>query len=1152
MLEVTLLGQLKISLAGQPVLLSSRPAQLLLAYLLLNRGVSFRREQLAGVLWPETNESRARKNLRNAVWHLRKALGDQYLLAGRETLALNGSAPLHLDVAVLTDPRAVADAETLQLAVAAYQGELLPGFYEDWVLLERERLRSLYERRAAALLEALFTHARWEEMRTWAEHWIALGGAPEPAYRALMLAHAAQGDMAGMASAYQRCVQALETELGVGPSAETRTLYERLARGEGGAPPPPPAVASAEAPARRHKLPAPATAFVGREAELEALRQRLTGEPDSRLLTLTGPGGAGKTRLALAAAEAVLDAFPDGVFFVQLAPLTASEQVVVAVADQIGLPPHEAANRRRELLDYLRGRRMLLVLDNAEHLLDDGEVVRLLSDIQAGAPEVKLLVTSRARLNARAEQLFPVTGLEIPPRPAGGRGEQAAAAAAYSAVRLFVQSAARVRPGFRLSEPDLPAVVRICELVLGLPLALELAAAWMELLTPAEIAAELARSLDFLAVDWPDLPERQRSLRAVFESSWQLLTESERATIEFLAMFQGSFTPEAAQVVARAGPRALLALANKSWVQRGADGRYQVHELLRQYAAEKLGARPGAWRQARQRHADYYANFLRRQAGEMRGPAPATAFDAVALEFSNLQAAWSCLVQAGRFDDLIEAFLPGLFHYCEARVQSLDLLRLVGEALRAGTAAPEERAILLTVRAAFFNTGDPIRLYPFALGYTAASLAEVQQAWEAAGAPPIPERMGAWGALLGYLYGLIAVDQGADSLRRLLPGLRSRGVGWDVAFSLGLFGCLLLVKVAERGHSAEAHAEARAALEEALALCEAAGNRRETGLVLRWLGVLSYQQRRWPEARRYWEAAQTALRMAGDWSGEADIHWQLGDLCLELGEHEAGLEHFHAMGQAYLRQGHPRLAGLMLSKESFEALRYSSVEHAWKLRLASLDVARQLGDRHEEAWNQWELGEIHRVAGDAAAAREAFDRAMAFFQDEPEGVGLVFYHRGLADLALAAGDHAAAHQAFAASLAEAQRAGHEWSVPYALAGLSRAALGLGQPERAREHALEALRLANRPGRAGLALVALVALAAACASLGQAERAAELSGLVLADPASWNETRAQAAALLARLDLPAEPLSQAVDRGRGLARPAVVTELLVETQAHNRQ
>jgi tetratricopeptide (TPR) repeat protein len=271
-------------------------------------------------------------------------------------------------------------------------------------------------------------------------------------------------------------------------------------------------------------------------------------------------------------------------------------------------------------------------------------------------------------------------------------------------------------------------------------------------------------------------------------------------------------------------------------------------------------------------------------------------------------------------------------------------------------------------------------------------------------------------------------------------------------------------------------------------------------------------------------------------------------LCLELCEHEAGFEHFRAMGQAYLRHGHPRLAGLALSKESFEALRYGSVAHARQTRLASLEVARQLGDARDEAWSHWELGEIHRVAGEAPAAREAFDQAMACFQNEPSGVGMVFYHRGLADLALAAGDHAAAHQAFAASLAEARRVGHDWSVPYALAGLARAALGLGEAERAREHALDALGLANRPGRAGLELVALAALAGALAALGQSERAAELLGLVQADPASWNETRAQAAALLASLDLPAEPLAKAVDRGRGLQRPAVVAELLVETRA----
>ncbi|MDQ4076490.1 MAG: AAA family ATPase [Chloroflexota bacterium] len=232
MLEVVLLGQFNVRLDGEPVDLASRRTQTLLAYLLLNVGVTHNREHVAGVLWPDSLDTSARKNLRNTLYQLRKALNERYLLADKTTLAFDTAEPYKLDVALLEEDAAETDTEALIRAVAAYQGELLPGFYQDWVLLERERLRALFERRGQLLLEQLETQARWREMKRWAEHWIAQGQVPEPAYRALMTACAAQGDLAGMASAYRRCVQALEEEVGVPPSPETQTLYERLSRGE--------------------------------------------------------------------------------------------------------------------------------------------------------------------------------------------------------------------------------------------------------------------------------------------------------------------------------------------------------------------------------------------------------------------------------------------------------------------------------------------------------------------------------------------------------------------------------------------------------------------------------------------------------------------------------------------------------------------------------------------------------------------------------------------------------------------------------------------------------------------------------------------------------------------------------------------------------
>ncbi len=235
MLELKLLGRFEARLDGQPLEIASRPAQSLLAYLALNANIPHRREKLAGLLWPDTSEANARNSLRHALWSLRRALGADgaTLLADDLSITLNAGLDCHFDFAVLTQKvKSEWTADDLIGIVSAYAGDLLPGFYDEWVVLERQRLQVAFEHRMKLLLERLVEAQRWDDVLEWAERWIALGHVPEPAYRALMQAHAAMGDLSKIAAAYRRCVEALKTELGVEPSEQTRTLYERLSRGE--------------------------------------------------------------------------------------------------------------------------------------------------------------------------------------------------------------------------------------------------------------------------------------------------------------------------------------------------------------------------------------------------------------------------------------------------------------------------------------------------------------------------------------------------------------------------------------------------------------------------------------------------------------------------------------------------------------------------------------------------------------------------------------------------------------------------------------------------------------------------------------------------------------------------------------------------------
>jgi predicted ATPase len=325
-----------------------------------------------------------------------------------------------------------------------------------------------------------------------------------------------------------------------------------------------------------------ATPFVGREVELAELAERLA-RADVRLITLVGPGGIGKTRLALQTAMGHQTVFADGVAFVALAGVTAPHLIVPAMADALGIAITANTGPDAQLFAALHTREMLLVLDNVEQLLAGIDVM---AELLAQAPGIKLLVTSRERLNLQEEWVFDLHGLPVPRSdPARGEDLEENASAA-----LFLLHARRTRSDFTLTPADAAALRRICRLVEGMPLALELAASWVRLLSCPEIADEIARSLDFLSAARRNAPDRHRSIRAIFAHSWALLTPLEQQTLARLAVFRGGFDREAAEQVADADLPLLSALVDKSLVRRAPSHRYELHELIRQFAWEKLQA----------------------------------------------------------------------------------------------------------------------------------------------------------------------------------------------------------------------------------------------------------------------------------------------------------------------------------------------------------------------------------------------------------------------------------------------------------------------------------------------------------------------------------------------------------------------------------
>jgi predicted ATPase len=383
---------------------------------------------------------------------------------------------------------------------------------------------------------------------------------------------------------------------------------------------------------QRHNLPAQPTSFVGREQELEEIDQLLT-QPQCRLVTVLGPGGMGKTRLALEYAARHLDGYRDGAFFVSLAPVAAHEYIVPTIAGALQFPfdTHSSdASPEDQLVEFLGQREVLLVLDNFEHLMAG---TKTLAKLLEGAPSTRVLVTSRERLNLQGEWTFDLQGMEYPQNGNGGEP------ADHAALSLFQDRARQVDSRFDLSDDQSPHAVRICRLVGGMPLGIELAAAWVTVLSCREIADEIEASRDFLATSMSDLPEKHRSLRAAFEHSWNLLTEEQKQGLRRLSLFRGGFRREAADHVADVNLLQLNSLVNKSLLRRNALGLYEVHELLRQYAEEKIADRPEEKTETLDRHSRYYVQYLSEREANLMGKRLLQTRDDIRAEIDNVRAA---------------------------------------------------------------------------------------------------------------------------------------------------------------------------------------------------------------------------------------------------------------------------------------------------------------------------------------------------------------------------------------------------------------------------------------------------------------------------------------------------------------------------------
>ncbi len=621
-------GALRLEADAGPIHLPAKVGSLL-AYVLLRRG-PLAREKLATLLWGDVPDEQARHSLRTALNHIRKELGG--VIAGdRDAVRLDPSFSLWVDVWEFERRLASLDDAASQdvRLVDLYEGDLLADLYDDWIVPHRDRYCRQYEEVLLQATQRLRSQGEYGRAIDLARQGLARNPANERAHQHVMFCLAASGDRPAALRQYEACRRALRDELDVEPSAATEALLARIKQGEG----------QAQArEARLTNLPFPLTRFVGRTREIaqievmlgrgrqahpESARTGSEAGPGRRLVTLTGAGGSGKSRLAIEVGRALERSYRDGVWWIDLEPVAEAGLVAQAVARPLGVRERPQVAIGDSLVDSLRPRELLLLLDNCEHLA--AACARLAAGLLEACPGLTIVATSRVALGVPGEWVFQLPTLAV---PGPGEAPPVSALRQFEAIELFLERVSAADPEFALTAANAADVVRVCTQLDGIPLAIELAAACTRVLSVEQMASRLVDRLSLPAAGSAARP-RHRTLRATMDWSYGLLSETERDLLARLAVFAGGWTLAAAEEVCAGGRiqaaevlDLLARLVDKSMVVvrvEGPEARYGQLETIRQYAAERLEA-SGDSRDARRRHARHFAALAERAERGLRTP----------------------------------------------------------------------------------------------------------------------------------------------------------------------------------------------------------------------------------------------------------------------------------------------------------------------------------------------------------------------------------------------------------------------------------------------------------------------------------------------------------------------------------------------------
>ncbi|MCP4540940.1 MAG: tetratricopeptide repeat protein [Chloroflexi bacterium] len=984
-LSLSLLGPFQVLLDNEPVTdFSTDKVRALLVYLAVESDRPHRRDTLAGLLWPDQPQHKARQNLRQALSYLRRTLGERsdvenkknvtnpFLLVTRQTVQFNAASDHWLDVAVFKT--LVNDSTThrhsrpktclpctrrMKQMAALYRGDFLDQFFlsdsalfEEWAMLEREKLH----RQAIDGLSHLINHyerrGNHAQARQYAWQQVELETWREEAHRHLMRLLALDGERSAALAQYETCRRALAEELSVEPTNETVTLYKRIRAGEKFQPLAP-----------LHNIPPSPTSFVGRKAELEELTD-LLADPDCRLVTLVGPGGIGKTRLALQVAADHVGAFAHGVYFVPLGPVSSTEFLLPALSNALHFSFQSQQDIKEQLLNYLREKELLLVLDSLEHVL---EVSEFLVEILRHSPSVVLLTTSRERLNLQEEWVYEIEGLTYP------NGKITSESETYTAMDLFQQRASQANRRFMLSKDQAPYAAIICQLVTGTPLGIELAAAGVAVRSCQEIAREIERNLDILTTRLRNVPQRHQSIRATFEHSWNLLSQEEQIIFTKLSVFRGGFRRKAAEQIVDASLPTLSALVDKSLLRYNSLGRYQIHELLRQYAAEKLETQT----RIEALHSSYYATFLQEQERALKGKNQQKASQAINAEIDNVRSAWRwAFTQLADQQDKKLALT-----IIKQSLKSLYLFYTIQDRYQEGEQVFEQAATALSNR-------------------TIAGKEEL-----------------VLGQLLAHQGKCCEFTTHSDKAKRLFErslAIFNRLDAWRET-ALPLFG------LGYMAHMKGEYAQATQYFQNSLAIYQKMENRWGIATVLSNLCLVARRQGAFLKAKEQCQESLSIRREIGDQKGIASSLNNLGLIYCAVGEYVEAKDVLHEALEICRQLDYKTGIANAFTCLCQAAFNLGQVEAAEQFSYGSLEIYQDIGDRWGVAIAYNNLGHIAMELGNSIQAQHLYQESIAVYRQIDIRSGLANTLGNLGEVCYDLGKYAQARQ----YLYEALQIAHE-------------------------------------------------------------------------------------------------------------------------------